>query len=362
MSDALGTPGGVVSAVDHRLALAGLIHANGAAPSPRVGVLAGPGSNSILSGTSATGTMTVNVAAHHWVTSRSAADGVYIGAKEAAGTVNIAAAPGANSRIDVVYVKQNDAASTISPDGSTGDVYGVVTGTAAASPTKPALPVGATEIGTVTVAAGATSTNGAGVTIATTAPQVVARGARVPVRNSTERNALTQYAGLEVYRIDSGDVELSNGSSWATTFDSSAPTVTPHAVLTGTSTQSIASGGSFTALTLGTQVMAQGMTTTLGTGRINVSSSGVYAVSGSVVFAGAASGRRLSGVLLNGTLINESQGRVDPAAANTTPVPTSLYLVTLTAGNYLQLGAFQDSGGPVNVDRTQSFLQAHRIA
>jgi hypothetical protein len=200
MSDALGTPPaaatptvGVVSDEDHRLAMAGLIAPQTSSLAVRTGVMLGPGTASIITGTSATGTMTVNVAAHHWVTSRAAGDGVYLGAKESSTTVNIAAAPGSNSRIDLVYSKQNDSASTISPDASTGELYGVVTGTAAASPTKPALPLGAIEVGTVTVAAGATNTLGAGVTISNTSALTVARGAPVPVRSQAERDALTTF-------------------------------------------------------------------------------------------------------------------------------------------------------------------------
>lgn len=217
MADALGTPGGVVDSKDHRLALASMV-APLSSTGPfvtRLGVMSAPGSTTLLTGTSATGTMTVNVAAHHWVTTRSPGDGVYIGTKEATGTVNIAAAPGANSRIDVVYSKQNDSASSLSPDGSTGESYAVVTGTAAASPVKPSLPVGATEIGTVTVAAGATSTNGAGVTITNTARQVVARGGIIPVRNQAERDEITAYPAV-VYRLDTDTLEKhALTGSWA---------------------------------------------------------------------------------------------------------------------------------------------------
>jgi len=216
MADAFGTGGGVVAAVDHRLAQAGLIAPQSSSIAVRTGVLYAPGAAALVTGTSATGTMTVSVAAHHWVTTRGTADGVYIGCLAAATTVNIAAAPGANSRIDVVYVKQNDAGSTISPDGSTGDIYAVVQGTAAVSPTKPAIPVGALELATVTVAVGATATNGAGVTIANTAPLTTGRGAPVPVRNQTERDALTTSPGLHVTRIDAqGALERwVTGTTW----------------------------------------------------------------------------------------------------------------------------------------------------
>jgi hypothetical protein len=203
VADALHTPG-ATSAADARLADAGLIAPHGAGMAVRTGVLYGPGATALVTGTAATAPMTVNIAAHHWITTRGTADGVYRGAAEAVRTVNIAAAPASNSRIDVVYVKQNDTASTVSPDGTTGDVYAVVAGTAAATPTKPAIPVGAEELAQLTIAAGATATNGAGVTITNTARLTVTRGSPVPVRNQTERDALTAYPGLKVFRIDLG--------------------------------------------------------------------------------------------------------------------------------------------------------------
>jgi hypothetical protein len=222
VADALHTAGlagapGPTSAADARLADAGLIATHAAGMAVRTGILYGPGAATLVTGTASTAPMTVNVAAHHWVTTRGTADGVYRGAAETVRTVNIAAAPAANSRIDVVYVKQNDAASTVSPDGTTGDVYDVAQGTAAATPTKPAIPVGALELATLTIAAGATSTNGAGVTIANTARLTVARGARIPVRNQAERDALTGYPGLEVWRLDSDATQIQGAAgTWRT--------------------------------------------------------------------------------------------------------------------------------------------------
>lgn len=231
MADALGTPGGVVSDEDHRLAQAGLIAPQTSSLAVRTGVMWGPGSTALVTGTSATGTMTYAIAAHHAVTTRSTADGVYLGPTlEAATTVPTTAAPGSNSRIDVIWERQTDAASTVSPDGATAPEYGVTQGTAAVSPTKPSIPVGAVELATATVAAGATSTNGAGVTITNTARQTVARGAPIPVRNQTERDALTTYPLLTVLRLDTGDIEMRNAanSAWVTVYDAvpTAPTWT----------------------------------------------------------------------------------------------------------------------------------------
>jgi hypothetical protein len=229
VADALHTPG-VVSAQDGRLDDAGLIACHGAGMDVRTGVLYGPGTTALITGTADTAPMAVLVAAHHAVTRRQVSEGVYRGATEAPVRVPIDAAPAADSRIDVVWVKQADAsAGVLNPDATTEWLVSKTTGTVAVSPTKPAIPTGALELGTVTVAAGATATNGAGVTIANTVRQTVARNARIPVRNQDDRDSLTRFAGLEVYRLDNGQVQLcpsASGTDWLTVFDPTRPVYT----------------------------------------------------------------------------------------------------------------------------------------
>jgi hypothetical protein len=130
--------------------------------------------------------------------------------------VDIAAAPASNSRIDVVYAMQRDANSTTSPDGITQGEVGVITGTPAVSPTKPAIPAGAVEVGTVTTAAGVTATTNAGCTVATTCQWTTGSGSPIPVRNSTEQTALTAYDQLAVSRLDLHSRQVYNGadSAW----------------------------------------------------------------------------------------------------------------------------------------------------
>lgn len=218
MADALHTHGAVVSAQEARADDAGLITPQASTLDVRTGVLVAPGSTDLVTGTSATGTMTYGIAAHHWVGSRGVANGPYRGTLEAATTVPTAAAPGSNSRIDVIWSRQKDATAGVpTPDGSYGEEYGCTSGVAAVSPVKPAIPVGAVELATAVVTSAALSTNGAGVTTTQTARQVVARGAPVPCRTQAERDALTAYAGLQVYRIDTGAVEIYT-TSWQTLF------------------------------------------------------------------------------------------------------------------------------------------------
>lgn len=231
MGSALHTKGagtaGVTGPDEARLDDGGLLAVgSGGLISTRTGVLYGPGSTALVAGTSSTAPMQYSVAAHHWVTNRGVvSDGVYRGAAETAKLVSTTAAPATGSRIDVVYVKQNDAGSTISPDATSAPVYDCVQGApSSGTPTVPTIPVGAEELARVTVAAGATRTDGAGVTIIQTARQTVARGARVPVRNASEQAALIAFVGLEVYRLDNGQVQLCTAVSagvgtFVTTYD-----------------------------------------------------------------------------------------------------------------------------------------------
>ncbi|RBY82689.1 hypothetical protein [Blastococcus sp. TF02A-26] len=232
--DALTAGAGQTDQRDARHAVGGLLAVQGpTALDVRTGVLHGPGSTALITGTAKTGPkMSVLIGVHHSVGSRGVANGPYLGPTlDAALEVDVDLAPATGSRIDVVYERQRDTTSGVpTPDAATGPEYGVLKGSSSTgTPTKPDLStiVGATELGTVTVAAGATSTNGSNVTIANTARQTVARGARVPVRNQAERDALTAFPGLEVYRLDNGQVQLCTAAGppavWKTTYDPAAP-------------------------------------------------------------------------------------------------------------------------------------------
>lgn len=133
------------------------------------------------------------------------------------GTVNVLldAAPAANSRIDVIYVKQNDSSSTVTtPDANDTPVITFVKGTAAASPVKPAVPTGAVELATVQIPAGATATNAGGVVITQTAQFTAAPGGVVAVRNGTELTAFAAADSARAYRLDIGSEYQRIAGSW----------------------------------------------------------------------------------------------------------------------------------------------------
>lgn len=108
------------------------------------------------------------------------------------GNVNVPlnAAPSANSRIDIVYVKQNETRSPMS-DSSDVPAFGVVEGTAAAVPVAPAVPDGALALAQVLLPAGVSNTAAAGVVITQTYIGAAMKGDMLRVQTSAQRDALT---------------------------------------------------------------------------------------------------------------------------------------------------------------------------
>jgi hypothetical protein len=203
---------GVTTAQMARTSLASLVahDANG----PRLGIFY-EGNQTLLTGTATTSpSMQVSVSPLAWVGLKALAEGVYIGRSTSTVLVDVAAAPASNSRIDVVYVMQRDQNATTSRDGITQGEIGVITGTAAVSPTKPAIPAGAVEVGSLTIQAGVTATTNAGCTITTTWGWTCAAGAPIPVPNQATRDGLAAYDGLRVYRLDVHQEESYNGTAW----------------------------------------------------------------------------------------------------------------------------------------------------
>lgn len=108
------------------------------------------------------------------------------------GNVNVPlnAAPSANSRIDVVYVKQNETRSPMS-DSSNVPEFGVVKGAAAAVPVAPAVPAGALALAQVLLPAGVSNTSAAGVVITQTYIGAAMKGDMLRVQTSAQRDDMT---------------------------------------------------------------------------------------------------------------------------------------------------------------------------
>lgn len=132
------------------------------------------------------------------------------------GNVNVplAAAPSANSRIDVIYVKQNETRSPMS-DASDVPTFGVVKGTASATPTAPTVPVGALALAQVLLPAGVANTASGGVAITQTYIGAAMKGGMLRVQNSSQRDALTSAPdGTLVHNVADGCDYIRKDGKW----------------------------------------------------------------------------------------------------------------------------------------------------
>ena len=130
--------------------------------------------------------------------------------------VPLAASPSANSRIDVVYVKQNEERSPMS-DSSNVPEFGVVNGVAAATPVVPSVPAGALALAQVLLPAGVSNTAAAGVVITQTYIGAAMKGDMLRVQTSAQRDAMTMVPeGTLLHNVaDDCDYLRTPSGKWA---------------------------------------------------------------------------------------------------------------------------------------------------
>lgn len=135
--------------------------------------------------------------------------GSYFYANDAAVALTGTAANATNPRNDLVVATLSDPAEA---DGSSAPsvVFSVVTGVAAASPADPSVPARSLAIARVSVP----KVGGGAATVTMLCPEVGASGTPVRVRSAAQRDALTPYEGMQVFRLDTGATEQRSGSVW----------------------------------------------------------------------------------------------------------------------------------------------------
>jgi hypothetical protein len=220
----------LTDANDTRYLFSGLVVCN-VDGSPRGGVLSPVNVNLVTS----SATMNVSVARFQGAAVRDG--GIILLANDGAANVLLDAAPGANSRIDVIYAKQNDASGTVTvPDANNTSLLTFVKGTAGAVPVKPTLPVGALELATVLIPSGATATNSAGVVITQTAEFTASSGGTVSFRTKTAMDAVTTLVyGSSAVVLADGARYVRGSSTWVSTLAAFSAT---DATVSGSSTPS----------------------------------------------------------------------------------------------------------------------------
>lgn len=132
------------------------------------------------------------------------------------GNVNVPldAAPSANSRIDVVYVKQNETRPPMS-DGSDVPKFFVAKGVNAATPVAPSVPAGGLALAQVLIPAGVSNTRAAGVVITQTYIGAAMKGDMLRVQTSAQRDALTSVPdGTLLHNVGDGCDYVRKGGKW----------------------------------------------------------------------------------------------------------------------------------------------------
>ena len=128
------------------------------------------------------------------------------------GTISVkhAAAPSANSRIDLICIKQNATASPAS-DPTDGPEAIIVTGTPAVDPVTPATPEGALALARVTIPSTATSMTSTGVIYEQMYPFTASAGADLLFRSETEKDAWTPWEGQKCRLLDGNEYQAKSG-------------------------------------------------------------------------------------------------------------------------------------------------------
>jgi hypothetical protein len=225
----------LTDADDTRYLFSGLVVCN-VDGSPRGGVLSPVGVNLVTS----SATMNVSVARFQGAAVRDG--GIILLANDGAANVLLDAAPGANSRIDVIYSKQNDASGTVTvPDANNTALLTFVKGTAGAVPVKPTLPVGALELATVLIPSGATATNSAGVVITQTAQFTAAAGGMVPFSTKTALDLWTTAPSYQrALNLATGAEYRQEGGVWVSALRSKTLYISVGTTVSGTSLGTLA--------------------------------------------------------------------------------------------------------------------------
>lgn len=169
--------------LDQRLADMALISAN-TDGFPRSGVVGGANASIVT----VKPTMSVDIATAEFATSKSKSDGVFIFTNDGTVSVPVSAAPTANSRYTIVWVKHND---DTTGDANALPIFGTTDGAAAASPVEPSTPSGALRLAVLRIYAGTTSTDQSPNAIVNNYRMTSARGGVVSVRTTSDRDSWT---------------------------------------------------------------------------------------------------------------------------------------------------------------------------
>lgn len=346
--------GGSHPAATFRHALAGLLGAPFGSFAGGITPTTGAGAHGIVGAGLAvtqngTPNMSVNVAGGHAFVrgTEAATQGSYATYNDAVTNLVIAAADPTNPRRDLVVIRVRDAFYS---GAATDAALVVVTGTPAASPADPTPPANSLVLARVAVAAAATSIVNANITSVTT--RAAALGGEIICTAATRPTGAALYEGLRIYELDTNRHWRYDGAAWILLGGN-----VPRCDVRRSSVQSVASG------TIVPFTPSTAFYNSDGTAMWNAASNpsrvfapvaGIYQVSWSLQFgAGPSASTRQGFVTINGGGTG-SGNRYASSFARVSSSADGIQLsascpVVLAAGDYVELNAFQDSGGALNI-------------
>lgn len=297
------------------------------------GVLAG------LSMTKTTGMGAKISEGQAWIAGTSAdSQGGYPVTVDADATFSFAVGDATRDRIDRIVLQVQD-----NPYDTSGQQRGIIAVVQGAYPTSggpvaPAIPANSVSLFLQRINHGTNAGSGGIDTSLTTDDRVqaVAAGAKIPVRNQAERDALLLTPGLQVYRQDLSATESWNGTAWV----NDLPVYSRRVQTAG---KSIANN-LFTVVDGWTDVDHSATGFVYSGGIWTVTQPGWYEVHGQIAFGPVASaaGQRAVRLFQNATVIDEYADG-DPSAVYNTPLPFKAGLL-LASGDTISVQALQTQG------------------
>lgn len=293
-----------------------------------------------------------------FATSKGIADGVAIFSNDGPVNVGTPPAPVSNSRIDVIYVKHND---NTTGDANSNPIFGVVNGTAAASPTKPAIPTGALELATCRVYAGTTGTSIGSNLLTQTYQQTAMKGGVVNCRSIAERDA---WSAMPASKPNAGQL-VEVGTDYPSTYrwQEGAPGSWEYVgysrgVAVGRSSIT-AANNTARVCTFATSQQTMGPLAYGETAdSFTVKNSGVFRVCAYVTIEGNVTGARNIGIAVNGVQSGDGTQRQVPSTASTYYAYVEAIL-TLSNADTLSVLITQNSG--VSLSLTDRWFTVERL-
>lgn len=263
------------------------------------------------------------------------AQGVYASFNDAPVSLAVSAADPTNARKDLVVLKARDAFYS---GASTDMSLAIVTGTPAASPSDPSIPANALVLARITVPAAATSVITAYITDLRTF--ATALGGVQRCTSTTRPTSSSLFEGLYIDESDTNRLWRYDGANWVLVEGAH-----PNVQLTRSTGQTIAVSTN-SVVTWDTEVYD---TDSIHSTSVNTSRLTVPAGLGGLWLAGYtatwATGVDNSGfaawIQVNGNVSNRY------AYVVMSGLPSGVIPLALAAGDYIELGCFQSTAGPV---------------